>query len=580
MSESERRVDDVRSERSELENHLIDEYSAGRINRREFVRRGTTIGMSIPLVAWLAAACGGGGGGGEEAGGGATTAADTGAAATTEAATTAEAAPTGGGTIRCGTQVPANVLDPVTVADAGGLCMNGQTGEYLSLSLGEPELTPVIAESWEPNADATVWTFKIRQGVTFNDEAATPMTSADVAATFNRLADPANKSNALSVFQGIFSAGGATATDESTVTFELEAPNGSWPWLVSSDNYNAIIVPESYAGDWEQTWIGTGPWKLESYTPQVGAALVRNDNYWGPKALPDRVDITFYEGDEPQVLALQAGELDAVDGFAVATGRPIINDEANFNLINIRAATHRQLSMRTDREPFTDKRVRQAIALTIDRQAIIDGLFEGFADLGNDSPFAPVFASTNTSVPQRTKDIEQARQLLADAGMADGFSVQLNAINVGEVPQFAQLVQSGAQEIGIDIELVIQDPSTYYGDATFGSSPWLDSVMSLVDYGHRGVPNVLLGAPLLSDGVWNAAHFNNPQYDQLVADFFQEADLEAQRTLAGQIQELLLDETPIIFAYFYNSLAASLKNVQGVVISATGHLWVDQATVA
>lgn len=579
MSESERRVDDVRRERSELENHLIDEYSAGKINRREFVRRGTIIGMSIPLVAWLAAACGGGGGG-EEAGGAATTAADTGGAATAEAATTAEAAAAGGGPIRAGTQVPAAGLDPVTVADAGGLCMNGQTGEYLSLSLGEPELTPVIAESWEPNADATVWTFKIRQGVTFNDEAATPMTAKDVAATFNRLADPVNKSNALSVFQGVLESGAVSAPDDSTVVFELEASNGSWPWLVSSDNYNAIIVPESYAGDWEKTWIGTGPWKLESYTPKVGAALVRNDNYWGPKALPDRVDITFYEADEPQVLALQAGEVDVVDGFAVATGRPIINDDQNFNLINIRAATHRQLSMRCDKEPFTDKRVRQAIALTIDRQAIIDGLFEGFADLGNDSPFAPVYAATNTSVPQRTKDLEQAKQLLADAGLANGFQTQLNSINVGEVPHFAQLVQSGAKEIGIDIKLVIQDPSTYYGDAVFGKSPWLDSIMSLVDYGHRGVPNVLLGAPLLSDGTWNAARFKNPQYDQLVADFYQEADLERQRDLAGQIQELLLDETPIIFAYFYNSLAASRKNVQGAVISATGHLWVDQATVA
>jgi peptide/nickel transport system substrate-binding protein len=561
MSERQRDVDAIRRERSERENHLIDEYAAGRISRREFVRRGTVIGMSIPVVAWLAAACGG-----SDEGEG------------TNRSTTPQGQ--GGGTFRFGLVVPSSALDPVLVADAGGLNLNGQTGEYLSLSLGEPELKPVLAESWEPNADATVWTFKIRQGVTFNDEAKTPMTARDVAATFNRLADPKNKSNSLSVFQGILGAGAVSASDDATVTFELEAPNGSWPWLVSSDNYNAIILPENYEGDWEKTWIGTGPWKLERYTPKVGASLVRNENYWGEPALPDRVEITFYDDPAAAVLLLQGKQVDALDAINVANGRAIINDTENFTIINIQASTHRQLSMRTDQDPFRDKRVRQAIALTLDRPGIIDGLFEGLSDLGNDSPFAPVFAATNTDVPQRAKDIEQAKQLLSDAGMPNGFQVQLNAIKAGEVPQYAQIVQNSAKEIGVDIKLVIQDPSTYYGDAVFGSSPWLDSVMSLVDYGHRGVPNVLLGAPLLSDGVWNAAHFKNPQYDELVAGFFSEPDIGRQRDLAGEIQTLLLDETPIIFAYFYNLLAPTLSNVSGVVPTAINHLFVDRATIA
>jgi peptide/nickel transport system substrate-binding protein len=580
MSEEQRRVDDVRRERSELENHLIDEYSAGTISRRDFVRRGTIIGMSIPLVAFLAAACGGGSEGGGETP--ATTAADTGAAAapTTEAAATSEAAAAGGGTIRFGLQTPTGGLDPVTVADAGGLNLNGQTGEFLSKNLGSTELQPVIAESWEPNADATQWTFKIRQGVTFND--GTPMTAKDVAATFNRLADPKNKSNALSVFSGVLDAGAVSAPDDATVVFELGAPNGAWPYLISSDNYNAIVLPENYAGDWEQTWIGTGPWKLESYTPKVNAALVRNDAYWGPKALPDRVEITFYEDEPASILALQGGQLEALAAITVANGQAILGDTAKYTVNNIKASTHRQLSMRTDQKPFDDKRVRQAIALTLDRPAIIEGLFKGYADLGNDSPFAPVFASTNTDVAQRAQDLDQAKQLLSDAGYPDGFDTQLNAIKVGEVPSYAQIVQSSAKEIGVNIKLVIQDGATYYGDATFGKSPWLDSIMSLVDYGHRGVPNVLLGAPLLSqpDGVWNAAHFENSQYDTLVKQFFAEPDIQKQKDLSGQIETLLLDETPIVFAYFYNYLSASLVNVTGAVPSAIGHYWVDQATVA
>ena len=562
MSERQREVDAFRRARGERENHLIDEYSAGRISRREFVRRGTIMGLSIPVVGWLAAACGGSD---EPSGTGATTTPPEGKA---------------GGTFKFGLTTPSSGLDPVTVADAGGLCLNGQTGEYLSYSLGDPELQPRIAESWEPNDDATVWTFKIRQGVTFNDEASTPMTTADVAATFNRLADPKNKSNSLSVFQGILNGGGVSAPDETTVVFELEAPNGSWPFLVSSDNYNAIMLPENYDGDWETTWIGTGPWKLDSYTPKVGASLVRNENYWGEKALPDRVEITFYDDAAAAVLLLQGKQVDALDATNIANGRAIINDKDNFTIIRINGSTHRELSMRCDQEPFKDNRVRQAIALTLDRQGIIDGLFEGYSDLGNDSPFAPVFASTNKDVPQREKDIEQAKQLMADAGVPNGFSVQMNAIKTGEVPQFAQIVQNSAKEIGVDIKLLIQDPTTYYGDAVFGKSPWLDSVMSLVDYGHRGVPNVLLGAPLLSDGVWNAAHFKNPEYDGLVNDFYAEPDIGRQQEIAGNIQTLLLEETPIIFAYFYNILTPTLKNVSGVVPTAINHLFVDRATKA
>ena len=562
MSERQREVDAFRRAQGERENHLIDEYSAGRISRREFVRRGTIMGLSIPVVGWLAAACGGSD---EPSGTGATTTAPEGKA---------------GGTFKFGLTAPSSGLDPVTVADAGGLCLNGQTGEYLSYSLGKPELVPRIAESWESNEDATVWTFKIREGVTFNDEASTPMTAADVAATFNRLADPKTKSNSLSVFQGILNGGGVSASDDTTVVFELEAPNGSWPFLVSSDNYNAIILPENYDGDWEKTWIGTGPWKLDSYTPKVGASLVRNENYWGEKALPDRVEITFYDDAAAAVLLLQGKQVDALDATNIANGRAIINDTDNYTIIKIHGSTHRQLSMRCDQEPFKDNRVRQAVALTLDRQGIIDGLFEGYSDLGNDSPFAPVFAATNKDVPQREKDIEQAKQLMADAGVPNGFSVQMNAIKTGEVPQYAQIVQNSAKEIGVDIKLLIQDPTTYYGDAVFGKSPWLDSVMSLVDYGHRGVPNVLLGAPLLSDGVWNAAHFKNPEYDGLVKDFYAEPDIGRQQEIAGNIQTLLLEETPIIFAYFYNILTPTLKNVSGVVPTAINHLFVDRATKA
>jgi peptide/nickel transport system substrate-binding protein len=557
MDETQRRVDAIRGSSTDLENHLIDELTMGRITRREFVRRGTVVGMSIPLLSFLASACGG----------------DDEEGAPTGTEQRADVQP--GGTLRTGIIAPAAGLDPITVADEGGLAVLGQSGEYLTWSDEKLELQPRIAESWTPNEDGSVWTFQIRQGVTFHDGRA--LTAADVEATMNRLADPASKSNALSVFGGVLSPGGVKAIDDATAEFTLDAPNGNFPYLVSSDNYNAIVLPADFDGDWDKTFIGTGPWKLERYTPEQGVTYVKNPDYWDQNRQPnpDRHELRFYPEEQARVLALQGNEVDLVSNFSVAGGKALLTDP-NVTVVEIRASQHRQIHMRTDKEPFTDARVRQAIALLIDRQALVDGLWDGKADLGNDSPFAPVFPSTDPSVAQREQDVDQAKQLLADAGHEGGFEIELRTWDGFEIPQLAQLVQDAAKEAGITIKLNITDPGTYYGEATYGNSPWLDSTFGITDYGHRGVPNVLLTAPLTSKGPWNSAHFKNQQYDDLVAQYAAALDVETQRGVAGQIQQLLLDETPIIFPYFYFHLGATKKNVSGIEVTGMGHVDVSQ----
>jgi peptide/nickel transport system substrate-binding protein len=221
--------------------------------------------------------------------------------------------------------------------------------------------------------------------------------------------------------------------------------------------------------------------------------------------------------------------------------------------------------MATDMEPFTDKRTRQAMALILNRPDIITGLFNGTADIGNDHPFAPVFPSTDPSVAQRQADLAQAQQLLEAAGSA-GFTVELAGWNGFEMPTLGQLIQSAAAEVGLTVTLNFSDPGTYYNNF------WLSSPFGITDYGHRGVPNVFLGAPLRSDGTWNAAHFNNSTYDGLVDQYVAAFDLDAQRQIAGQIQTLLLDETPIIFPYFYYFLSAVRPGTSGFEVSAMGHV--------
>jgi peptide/nickel transport system substrate-binding protein len=565
-------VDEVRRRRSELENNLIDAYIQKRVSRREFIRRGTVIGMSLPTLGFLATACGGG----DDDGGATTGSADAGAtSAAGGTATEAQAAPKPGGTIRVGVEVPSTAIDPVLVQDSGGISVISQTGEYLTLSGPDLKLQPVLAESWEPNEDGSEWTFKIRQGVKFHN--GETMTAKDVAATINRLADPANKSNALSAFAGVVSKGAAKATDDATVVVSLDAANGNFPYYLSSDNYNSIILPATYDGNWEKDFVGTGPFKLDKYAAKQSASFVRFEDYWGEKAVPDRAELTMIEGEQQLVTALQGNQVDMIISFSAGGAGAVLLDNPEYNIIDLPSVAHRLTHMRVDQEPFKDKRVRQAMALLVDRQAMIDGIFEGRAEKGNDNPFAPAYPSTDTSVPQRERDVEKAKQLLAEAGKEGGFSVKWNVLRVSEVPDMAQVMQANFKEAGINVELVIQDTATFYGDGQYGSSPWLDSTMGTVDYGHRGVPNVFLVAPLTSKGTWNSAHFKNPEYDKLVTEYVKALDVDAQKEVSGKIQTLLLDETPTIIPYFYSFLSAMRGNVTGGRVTAMSHIFVDRA---
>ncbi len=547
--------DALRRDAGDYGNHAIDEFVAGRLTRRELLRHAGVLGLS-----GLALALGG-------------LVVPRGA----HAQGTSGASKPGNQTIRVAHLMPAGAVDPLTVTDAGALCLLNQTGEFLANDDANGHLQPALALSWQPNAKADVWTFKLRPGVKFHD--GQPFGAKDVVATFDRLADPTSGSAALSVLKGVLSKGGTKLVDEHTVAFHLDAPNGNFPYYVSSDNYNAVLLPANYAGNYEKSFIGTGPFKLERYETRRGASFVRNDAYWGEKALPERVQFAFYADEQAQILALQGQQADVMGTFTVQGGIGILNNP-DFKVIGVRSSAHRQIHMRNDVPTFKDKRVRQALALALDRDVLVRGLFKGRAVVGNDSPFAPIFPSTATTVPQRKIDLAKARQLLAQAGLANGFDVTLTTEKYMEIPDLAVVVQNAAKAIGVRIALKVESQSQYYGAGTYGKSDWLDSPLGITDYGHRGVPNVFLNAPLTSGGTWNAAHFRNPQYDKLVAQFAATLDVAAQKQVAAQIETLLLDETPVIIPYFYDQLIAQRTALSGVHFTALAQLYFDRATLA
>ncbi len=547
-------LDQLRSGRTELENHYIDELASGHLSRRDFLRRGSMIGMSAPLLGAVLAACG-----------------------SSSSSTSSAAAPAKkGGTLRVASVTPAAAVNPLTISDAGGLTMLNQTGEFLIFDSNlKLMLQPMLALSWTPNKDGSVWTFKLRPGVTFHNGA--PMTADDVVYTMQQLADPKNASNALSTFTGVLTPAGVKKVDASTVEFHLEAPNGNFPYLVSSDNYNAIIVPKGTDfGKWQSTFIGTGAFKLGSYTQNVGASFVPNPSYWGTKPLLSGTSFKFYSSQAPMFLALQGNDVDVIAQFVPAGAAAVLNNPA-YKILKLNSANHRELSMRNDQAPFTDPRVRQAVALTLDRAGMVAALLSGDGSVANDYPFGPRYPSTDTSIAQRTQNISMAKQLLAAAGHPNGFSTTMDTEIYQEIPQLAQVIKANAAKAGINITLNITNQTLYYGKSTFGNSPWLDGTMSLVDYGDRGAPNVYLEAPLTSKGTWNAARFHNPQYDSLVKQYVAALDLQTQKTIAGKIEQLLLAQTPIAIPYWIDGLTASTPNVGGLNPTSIAQLYLNQA---
>lgn len=555
-----RQLDAIRADRSELENAYIDELVSGGMSRRQFVQRGAVIGMSSSVLAAVLSACGG-------ANNSSSSSASTGAA-------TGPA--TKGGVLRVATQSPSAAVNPLTVSDAGGLCMLAQTGEFLAFDDNQAlQLKPMLADSWKPSAGGKVWTFKLHPGVKFHNGA--PLTADDVVYTFRALSDPKNASNALSTFTGVLKPAGVVKVDPLTVAFHLEAPNGNFPYIVSSDNYNAIIVPKGTDfSKWQTTFVGTGAFKLGSYTQNVGASFVPNPSYWGTKPLLAGTQFKFYASQQPAILALQGNDVDVLAQFVPAGATSLLNNPS-FKLLKLNSANHRELSMRNDQAPFTDPRVRQAVALSIDRQGMLNALLSGDGSVANDYPFGPRFPSTDTSVPQRTQDLTKAKQLLAAAGHPNGFSVTMDTEIYQEIPQLAQVIKADAAKAGININLKIETQTAYYGKSTYGNSDWLDGTMSLVDYGDRGVPNVYLEAPLTSNGPWNAARFKNKTYDSLVKQYVAALDLQMQKTIAGKIENLLLQETPIVIPYWIDGLTASVPGVGGLNPTSIAQLYLNQA---
>lgn len=490
------------------------------------------------------------------------------------------AAPT---TLRVAIGKIANAPTPFSTNDAGSLQILANAGEYLAWSNDKNELAPRVSESWKASAGGKIWTFKIRSGITFHD--GSPLTADDVVWTFKSHLDPANKSNAAGKFKGILNSAGVQKVDKNTVKFELLAAVGTFPYLVASTSYGLLIIKNGESGGpaWETKMNGAGPYILESYVKGDRATFKKNPNYWDKSRQPkyDKLVTISFESQEAAVAQILTGKLDATTGVSGATAAKI--NKKKIDLVRVASVGHLMTHLRCDFGPFsTDKRIRQAAALTLDREGFIKGVLKGQGVLGNDSVMDP-FPTADKSVKQRKKDIAAAKKLMAAAG-SNGFKVDLSTYSRDDINLLAPFLKASFAEIGIDVNLGKISDSYYTAPYDANESKkqesnfWLESNFGITDFGHRGAAAEYLTRVFRSNGDWNAAHVKDAKLDAAIDEYNTATTPAKAKVASKKIQDLSLDLSAYIIPVFEVRTSAVRKGLKGFYTNGMGQF--DAAATA
>ena len=536
--------------RRDYAHHLIEQVNKGQMTRRQLLIRASIFGFSATAAGSLLAACGGG---------------STSSSPAASASASGAPAPKMGGTLKVAVQPSITALDPVTIYDTGGITLIGQFCEYLISMNEDLTLSGLLAESWSPNVNGDVWTFKLRQGVTFND--GSPFEADDVVATMDLLTDPKSGSGAQATLLGILSPGGTKKVDQYTVAFNLDKPYAEFPNMVSSSSYNTVMLKRDYAGDWIKNPIGTGPWLLKKYVAKQSCTAVKNPTYWGKdasgKQLPymDAVEWVMISDSAAATLQMQSGAVD-VQAITSFQGSQALYSDPNLKILEFPATAMKEVAMNVTKDPFGDKRVRQAVGLCMDRVALNQALYDGKATIGNDTVFSSIFPNA-PKIPDRTQDYAKAKQLLADAGHADGLAITLTTQQYEEVPQYAQLIKAQCEPAGIKVNLNVISYDQYYsGEGK--NQVWLSVPMGITQWGQRPTAGVFIQSMLLPDSAWSSSHWNNTEFASLFSDYMSTPDEAKRLELATKMATIEQDETPTLQTAWITQLRAMKKNVYGV----------------
>jgi peptide/nickel transport system substrate-binding protein len=464
-------------------------------------------------------------------------------------------------TLRVGMNAPV-VLDPALYSNDPEVALGRAIYDYLIDIQSDGSVVPDLASEWTVSDDALTYTFTLHDGVTFHD--GSPLTSADVVFTFNRLVELGSPATGL---LGEFE---VSATDDATVVFTLPEINADFLFGVGSRW--ALILPDGQEtpnelADGDNPYVnfnGTGPFMIEEFSAENRTVFVANPNYWmeGAPGVAQMEHI-YIEDPTAQVDALLSGELDFI--FKVPlTQIDRLEGVDGISVVERATARHPVIRLRTDVGPGTEVGVRQALKYATDRDALNDILLSGLGSVGNNDPIGPVYGTFyDDSIENPTYDPEMACQLLSDAGFPEGLEMTLFTPDSLEYPDLVVILQQQWQDTGcINVAIEVRPENIYYDNSN--PENWLDVELGLTGWGTRPVPQQFLQEAYVSDGPFNESRWNDADLDALIAEARVTPDIEARAEIYSQISQLFNERGPIIIPYFAPMVGGVSDRAAGV----------------
>ena len=464
----------------------------------------------------------------------------------------AQSAPAG--TLRVGMEIPAK-LDPAFASSDAEVAVLNAVYDYLVDVDANNDVQPRLATDWTVSDDGLTYTFTLADA-TFHD--GSPVTAGDVKATFDRLRDPDQGLPTADLYANISD---IQAQDDHTVVFTLKDTNPFFLYDLS-DNHALIVKQGTDAPG--KDFNGSGPFVVDSYQAEDRMVLKANPDYFMTgKPGVGELDLIFFSDQAAAVSALRGGQLDLVMRMPTPLYQSL---EGVSGVKQLHVATNGfdLVRLRTDVAPGNDPRVVQALKLAVDRKAIVDAVTQGLGVQGNDTPIGPVYGAyfaADVTPPER--DVAKAKQLLADAGYADGLQLELHTPDTGDRPDLAVVLKEQLAEAGFDVKVTVEPESVYYGD-----NGWLQVPFGITGWGSRPYPQFYLDVMLKCDAKWNESHYCNPDLDKLITDAGTTLDDQTRVADYRKIQQILASEGPIVIPYFFPQLGAIRDGFTGFQMKA------------
>ncbi len=415
----------------------------------------------------------------------------------------------------------AAAIDEVTYANIfEGLTRIGRAGEVL----------PGLAESWEISDDGKTYTFKLRTGVKYHD--GSDFNADDVKFSLDRARAEGSTNAQKPLFAQIDA---VDVVDAATVKITLKQPQGAFLYNMGWGDA-VIVAPESADGNKEKP-VGTGPFKFEGWAKGSSITIVKNPDYWGKPVALDKAEFRIIPDAAAAIPALLSGDVHAFANAPVGDALPQIEGDPRFKVVIGATEGETLLSMNNARAPLDNLKVRQAVSHALNRQEIIDGASNGLGvPIG--SHFSPANAAYVDLTNTYPYDPAKARALLAEAGLANGFSATIKLPPPPYARQGGEIIASQLRQVGINLEII---PVEW--------ADWLKQVFTDKDFDFTIISHVepndieIYSRPTYYFG------YNNPEFNKVIAELDVTADEARRNALFGQAQEILAKDAVVGFLF-------------------------------